>query len=281
MMNRSKSKGFTLLELIMVIVITGILATMSTSIITYPVKSYLDLNRRTTLVDTAEITLRHMQRDIRRALPNSIRITGSGTVIEMLHTIEGSRYRSLVDGTKAAGSGLCNGNPAMDILDFTALDICFEVLGGFKSFNPQVTSGESLVVYNLGSGSVTADAYVGSNRSIVTNSGNASIVKFTALKFPYSSPQQRFFIVDTPITYRCDTATGKLWRYANYTIAATQPNPPGVNGQLQANKISSCTFSYSSGGASRSGLVNIEIVLADSTGESIRLMHQIHVDNAP
>jgi MSHA biogenesis protein MshO len=280
-MNQSRSNGFTLLELILVIVITGILASMSTSLVTYPVKSYLDLTRRTTLVDTAEITLRHMQRDIRKALPNTIRITGSGTVIEMLHTIDGGRYRRLVDAGKAAGSGLCNGSPATDILDFTVADTCFEMLGTLKSFNPQVTSGESLVVYNLGSGSVTADAYAGANRSVLTNSGNANTIKFTALRFPLSSPQQRFFIIDTPVTYRCDTATGKLWRYTNYSIAATQPNPPGVNGQLQANKVSSCTFTYASGGASRSGLVNIDIVLSDSTGEAVRLMHQIHVDNAP
>ena len=60
-------KGFTLIELIIVMVIVSILATMTTDIITLPVKSYIDLERRTTLVDTAEITLRRMQRDIRRA----------------------------------------------------------------------------------------------------------------------------------------------------------------------------------------------------------------------
>ncbi len=280
-MNKASSQGFTLLELILVIVITGILATMTTDIMTYPIKSYLDLNRRTTLVDTAEISLRRLQRDIRRALPNSIRITGGGTVIEMLHTLDGGRYRSLQDGTKAVGSGLCNGNPATDILDFTIADDCFEVIGSFNTFNPQATSGEFLVIYNLGSGSVTADAYVGSNRTAVTDSTQANVVKLTALKFPFSSPQQRFFIVDTPVTYRCDTTAGQLWRYSNYTIAATQPDPPSVAGQLQANKISSCSFSYSSGGASRSGLVTIEMLVTDSSGEAVRLIHQIHVDNAP
>lgn len=265
----------------MVIVITGILATMTTDIITFPVKSYLDLGRRTTLVDTAEIALRHMQRDIRRALPNSIRITGSGTVMEMLHTSDGGRYRSSQDSSKTPGSGLCDGNPGNDSLDLTVADTCFEVMGSLKSFNPQSTTGEYVVIYNLGSGSVSADAYAGANRALATDSTNANAIMFTALKFPYSSPQQRFFIVDTPVTYRCDVLTGRLLRYASYSIASSQPNPPGVDGQLQANKISDCHFSYSSGGASRSGLVTIEIVVTDSVGESVRLMHQIHVDNAP
>lgn len=278
-MTLSKCQGFTLLELILVIVITGILATMTTDIITFPVSSYLDLERRTTLVDTADIALRRMQRDIRRALPNSIRITGGGTVIEMLHTVEGGRYRSQQDGTKGPAAGLCNANPAGDSLDFTAADDCFEAMGAFKSFNPQATSGESLVIYNLGS--ATADAYAGNNRTAVVDSTHANAVKFTALKFPFPSPQQRFFIVDTPVTYRCDTATGRLLRYANYAIAATQPNPPGVDGRLQANKIAACMFSYQSGSSSRSGLVSVAITVTDAAGESVRLLHQIHVDNAP
>jgi MSHA biogenesis protein MshO len=274
----AKCQGFTLLELIMVIVITGILATMTTDIITFPVNSYLDLERRTTLVDTADIALRRMQRDIRRALPNSIRITGGGTVIEMLHTTDGGRYRSMVDGTKAAAAGLCDGNPLTDSLDLSVADDCFEVMGGLKSFNPQATSGESLVIYNLGS--ATADAYAGNNRATVADSANANTVKFTALKFPFASPQQRFFIVDTPVTYRCDTATGRLLRYSSYAIAASQPNPPGVDGRLQANKIAACAFSYQSGASSRSGLVTVAITVTDAAGESVRLLHQIHVDNA-
>lgn len=263
----------------MVIVITGILAAMTTDIITLPVNSYLDLERRTTLVDTAELTLRRMQRDVRRALPNSIRITGGGKVIEMLHTVDGGRYRASADGTKAAGTGLCDGDPASDSLSFAAADDCFELLGNFKTFNPQTVSGESLVIYNLGAGA--ADAYAGGNRTTLTDSGNASTVKFNALKFPFSSPQQRFFIIDTPVTYRCDTSTGNLWRYSGYAISTAQPNPPGVAGQLQANKIAACSFAYSAGEASRSALVTIELTVTDMAGESVRLLHQIHVDNMP
>ncbi|NOS74725.1 MAG: pilus assembly protein MshO, partial [Methyloglobulus sp.] len=262
----------------MVIVIVGILATMTTRIITQPVKSYLDLQRRTTLVDTAELTLRRMQRDIRRALPNSVRITGSGTVLELLHVEDGGRYRAKQDFSVAATAGLCATSPAVDILDFTLSDTCFEITGSLKTFNSLTTAGEYLVVYNLGGSS--ADAYAGNNRTTVINSSNAKVVKFNAFKFPYTSPQQRFFIVDTPITYSC--FNNQLLRYSGYTIASIQPNPPsGVTGQVQADKVSSCLFTYDPGSATRSGLVTLAITLTDAMGESAQLMHQVHVDNVP
>ena len=261
----------------MVVVIVGILGALTTKLITRPVKGYLDLQRRGTLVDTAELALRRMQRDIRRALPNSVRIS-DGTVIELLHVEDGGRYRARQDSSAASSAGICAANPASDVLDFTLADDCFEVTGNLNTFNPQATAGEFLVIYNLGA--ISADAYANNNRTPVINSGNANAIKFNALKFPFSSPQQRFFIVDTPITYRC--VNNQLLRYSGYAIKATQSNPPvGATGNLQADNIASCRFTYDPGTAARSGLVTLEITLTDAMGESIQLLEQVHVDNVP
>lgn len=268
-MSIQSAKGFTLIELIMVMVLVGILATMTTDIMIMPVKSYIDLERRTTLVDSAEMALRRMQRDIRRALPNSIRVSGGGATIELLHTTDGGRYRA----KRAISTG--------DELDFTSADSSFDVMGTLNT----TPSGE-LVIYNLGS--LLADAYAGNNRATIANTSTVNSIDLSsATRFPFPSPQQRFFIVDTPITYNCADSNGdgfadELRRYDNYSISATTPNLGSLsfNRQTKADRIT-CSFRYNSGTATRAGLVTIEIQLTDNAGESARIIHQVHVDNVP
>jgi len=274
--NRQACCGFTLIELVVLLVISGVLASISSGFITMPAKAYIDLSRRAALVDTAELALRRMQRDIRRALPNSIRITAGGSTIEMLHSVDGGRYRR-----KKAGDG------SGDVLEENTADSSFDVIGTLDNFSAVDTANDQLVIYNIGAGLGNAYRSSGSNnRATLTSSSSATSIHFSSKQFPWYSPQQRFFIIDTPVTYRCDTtpAAAKnrtLRRYDQYAISQIQQDPPPVTGKIQANYLSACNFSYQQGTASRSGLVTVELMLTDDSGESVRLLHQIHVDNLP
>lgn len=273
------TNGFTLIELIAVVVLTAIVATMSTKIITLPVNSYLDTTRRLALLDAADISLRRLQRDVRRALPNSIRISADGKSLEMLHTLDGGRYRLKRDPGKNNTAGLCTpgGSPELDNLDFTTTDNCFEVLGTLRSFDPTAAAGQLLVVYNLGV--APASAYSGLNSSGLLTTSTKDVLRFNAFQFPFASPQQRFFIVDTPVTYRC--SGGQLLRFSGYAITAAQVGTPaGVTGQVQVNNVQSCNFVYTAGVATRAAQVEVMIRLTDSAGESIVVVRQIHLDNA-
>lgn len=277
MMRQIVQRGFTLIELVIVIVVGGIVAALTVSILTLPINAYIDSSRRATLTDVAESALRRMQRDIRRALPNSIRISSDNQTIEMLHLVDGGRYRAklFIDASGAASG---------DILDLTTTDTSFDVLGPLQNFANITTGSDRVAIYPLDT--TGNNAYAGDNISIITATSTTNNLNFNAFQFPLASPQQRFFVIDTPITYHCDTSASEnknktLTRYQDYTIQASQPEPPSSGAALQANYLSSCNFSYNSGSSSRAGLVTIELTLTDDENESVRLIHQVHVDNQP
>ena len=277
--------GFSLIELVIVIVITGILASMTASVLQLPIQAYVDSTRRAALTDNAESALRRMQRDIRRALPNSIRISATGDTIELLHLIDGGRYRAMTDNSPTTPPS----PPRGDILNFDIADTSFDVLGGLNNVTalsvkaaPPVQN-DRVAIYPLNS--TGNNPYAGDNTSVITAASTDSLT-FDAFQFPLKSPNQRFFIIDTPITYRCDTTAAAtndrtLLRYANYPIQAAQPLPPAVAPAIQSNQMANCSFTYNSGSSTRSAVVTIELTLTDEANESISLIHQVHLDNQP
>ena len=95
-MRMNGQSGFTLVEMIMVIVITGILGSMAAVFLRAPVQQYMDTGRRADLTDIADLALRRMANDLRTAVPSSVRITGTGPIyLEFLPTKDGGRYRAV------------------------------------------------------------------------------------------------------------------------------------------------------------------------------------------
>ena len=141
-----RGRGFTLVEAIIVIVLTGILAGAVAVFLVVPVTGYLDVARRAELTDIADTALRRIGRDLRLVLPNSIRVTAGNTAIEFIPIKSAGRYR-------ADGPG--------NFLDFSSAgDISFEVIGP----GVDIEANDSIVIYNLGIAG--ADAYPpGLNRS--------------------------------------------------------------------------------------------------------------------
>ena len=266
-----RRSGFTLVEMIVVITITGIVAAIVAVFIRRPVESYVDATRRGELTDIADTALRRITRDVRTALPNSIRITAAGnaTYLEYLQTIGGGRYRAAPD---SSGVG--------DILDFTAADASFDVIGTM----PTLAAGNFIVIYNLSPSGSTANAYSGDNRGAYSSNTATTITLSPAKLFPFQSPGKRFQVVEHAVTYACDplpAGAGVLRRYWNYGIVNPQQTPPGGSNALLATNVTGCSFTYTTSAATaRTGILVLNLEITEG-GETVRLFQQAHVNNVP
>ena len=285
---RLRRGGFTLIEVAIVIVITAIVAVGVAVFLRAPVAGYVDSAARADLADTADTALRRMARDIRLALPNSVRTANDASnaqYIEFLLTRTGGRYLSTDDNPTSG-----------NVLDFYGGSLKFDVVGTMPSAEQTIQVGDSVVVYNLGQGIVPADAYQTggqSNRAQIAGiSGNTITMAtnpYTAQTIKMPSPYYRFQVISGPVTYRCDpNVTHTLTRYWNYTISATQPTSVAAmsTGQnaLIATGVSSCAFTYSLTDSMSSALVVLDLQLTsatDANAGTVGLFQQIHVDNTP
>ena len=296
-------RGFTLIELVTAMVLTGILAAAAAVFLRVPIAGYFDLARRAALTDIADLAVRRFSRDVQTALPNSVRVAGACTgltpcFLEYLEVRTGGRYRVEPSG----GAMLCPAGAAPgynDALTIGSADTCFRSLGPIPDLLTIATGaagGDFLTIYNLGPGFAGADAYAsggvtGGNKSrILARSapgGNEDRLDFQNLAFPLASPDSRFHVVSGPVTYICNPVAQTLTRQWGYAIAAAQGTPPaGGNNALLATGVTECSFAYAPNAvAQRNGVVSVRLQLTQTdpagTPERVTLFSQVHVSNVP
>lgn len=293
--NRAGEPGFTLIEVVLVIAISGVLAGVLTSFITRPMEGYRDLTLRAALVDESEGAVRRTARDVRAALPNSLRVSGDRLKVEMLRAVDGARYRA-GPGTNP-GTGV-NHSAATDRLSFTG-DSQFNVLGRFPNlsftYGTALPAGHRVAIYSAGSW-IWTDAAADANPGVISPSATSitlandtdedQIQLGSAFTFRFTSPRQRLYLTDGPLSYVCDLGAGTLTRYDGYAIVAGQPTDPavaplsGASSALVSRDVTVCDFGYDPGTPTRAGLLTIALSVSRG-GEQVQLLHQVHVDNTP
>lgn len=275
--NNDAQTGFTLIEAIIVLVLTAILSAMVMSFIGKPIVQYQDLSRRAELSDTANAALRRISRDLHLALPNSVR-SATSSCLEFIPTYDGGRYRAVAD---SAGAG--------NVFNAEQSITSFDVIGALGS---APTVDDFVVVYNLGIPG--ADAYAADNRATLTGATTTTLMSFDPKTFPFASPGYRFQLIansEQAVSFVCtgvgvDAAgngTGTLYRAAAYGFVAVAPATCAAvvaSTPILAQNLSACQFSYASGVSERSGLVSIRLSVARNN-EVASLYQDVNINNVP
>ena len=288
-MNMKKHQaGFTLIEMIMVIVITGIIAGMVAIFIRSPIDGYFNTVRRAALTEEADFALRFVARDLQAALPNSITcgVFGSDKGMRFLSVRSGGRFREAPTNANA-GVPLAFGTAAttFDVIGSDANSTLFDARG-----NAVDGSSSRVIVGNLSNGVSSCYNY-DSVSGFVNNAPSlaslaASNVAFVNTSYPGECqltsatiadtgafPNQingrefgRFYVTDsTLVEYVCENGKG-LKRNGSLLIDPSH---------VQACEVA-CDQTKP-----RIQLVTFNLTLKDRDNESVMLLRRVTIVNRP
>lgn len=286
--------GFTLVELVVTMALAGLVAGVLATVVQKPMLAYEQVGRRVRLVDAAENALRHLERDVRGGLPNSLRVAGGGRILEVIPVLDGARYRAQPGVNPSAVDHTADS----DWLNFTG-DAQWNLLGRWQdlsfTYGNPLPGSTRLAIYSTTPGiyaEAATDAEPGSvtpaatSLTILDDGDEDQLVLSAPFAFLLASPNQRVYVIDEPITYLCDAGSQTLTRFSGYGFASAQPTNPAAaplssgSAALLAEGVAGCSFTYVPGGSARAGLLTADLRVAEGN-EAVNLLHQVHVENSP
>ena len=256
----SRQCGFTMVELVTVIAVLGILAVGTVRFISDSSSGFASTIARAELAGDTRFALERLSRNLRDALPNSVRT--NGTCLEYVPVVSASTYLSLPVAL-AAGS-------------FRAVPFDPPVAGGVR-----VAVFPDTGVYSLGTPAMISPPVTVS----APDAANEVTVTFASPhRFVTESPEKRVFLVLDPVSYCVDA--GRLWRYQGYGFLALQAAPGGLpdarpERSLIAEQVATpAPFSLAGATLTRAAVVAIDVTF-ERGDDRIGIQHLVQVRNVP
>lgn len=248
--------GFSLVELITVIVVLALVATIGTGFIVSATESYQQTQTRAALVNTARQALERMTRQLRGAMPYSVRITNSDNCVEFMPVAGGGIYRSPVPDASNGAPAHTAINTAPHTVDFGTAE--YVSIGAMDS-------GEL-----YGSGPVSLAP---------VSSRAANQVTFPARTWQRNSIGQRFFLLNAPQAF-C-LFGGQLRFYPDQDITASDVNASSDYDLLARNaQASGSPFVLSAASDSRNVLLEMNLAFSEG-GETLSFDQEVLIRNVP
>ncbi|NQZ88439.1 MAG: type II secretion system protein [Colwellia sp.] len=262
-----KQKGFTLLELVAVMVILGILATSVSTFIRYGVESFTNATDREEVISSARFAIERLNREVRNALPNSLRTLGANAeCLEFTPIAQGVIYLDIPVSPE----------PISDTVQFLMSKGALESTVNYIS----IYALNSSDIYNKTSGVIE-------EISSVTLSGSkdspSTVTLVNEIVFKGESPTQRMFFIDQSVAYCIEG--DQLFRYQDYEYSSSNlPIATAINRALMAEYLDysdgEVPFKTHEAALSRNSIAIIELIFRRNL-EKIAFNNNIQVPNVP
>lgn len=250
-----RQKGFSLIELITVVVVLSVVAAISVGFVVDATDSYQRTQTRAALVNTARASLEQMTRQLRGALPYSVRVTNSGACIEFMPIAGGGFYREPVPDE-------ANGAPAHTSIDTAPHEVNF---GDARYLSIGALASDE--IYGASPGALAA-----------IDSRSATQVSFASRTWVRNSVAQRFYLLDEPRAfclfdsqlrvYRDQSLTGGVDPNDDYRLLARNAGSPGT------------PFALSAASESRNVRVTLNLDFSEG-GETMSFEQEVLLRNVP
>ena len=271
------TQGFTLIELVTVIVLLGILSVSIGGFIKLSSQIYVDVSSRDELIASARFSVERMNREIRNALPNSVRtINNTGNTIQCLEfipTITSAVYLDIPVFPEPVSDKITLVRFNDALIDFSMRVAVYpltanELYDGSSNRiaslkNPQTPIKPLLPVEKIGEWTYTLTS---------------------TMQFAGDSPTERLFFIGTPISYCAQN--GKLTRHTQYGYSDNIPNNfTSTNAVLMAEHVvltSTADFPFRVIDATllRNSVVSILLKFSQNN-EDIVFNNEVQVPNVP
>ena len=256
---RLKQQGFTLIELVIVIIILSILGIATSSYIGKGVSIYSDISERDRELNSVRFAMERLRRDVLNALPNSLIVSSIipgkanvGRCLELTPIIASTLYGNgfPIDPISASSAAITTITP-FDNNVIATDDLAVVYLLNSNELNPAAGSSPRKV-----------HAVNGVNNNILTFKDNLDV------SFTLGSPSKRLYFIRDTLTY-C---------FIGSNLYRTQSDKPDDD-VLMAKDITG-EFIVLDPTLQRNGLAKVTFML-DFDEQEVPIEQTLHVNNVP
>lgn len=289
MLTPLRQAAFTLVELITVILILGIVSLGISGFIGRGAEIYVDVTEREQIISDSRFVIERLNRELRAALPNSLRLSfySSGGVTRRCIEFTPVRWSSFYLDIPVDPDGAAN---TFDVV---------QLAGASDNYDTSTADNDFVVVYPTHVDHVYATTEIRRFGLQQVSSAVNNIVTLTmdaSIEFPADSPASRLYIVGQPVSY-CVNNSRQITRHSNYGFnpSPTADHAPSgigagvlmaehvrnnLNDDPAVNALNEAPFRISDATLVRNAFVHIRLIF-NRGGEIAEFNNEVQIANAP